>query len=205
MRIARTGSSCSMARTWTAGRSRSPATSLATTSATRSGCRTGKLAVSYDKYRASTASSATSSIAARTRTTASPSSTGSSASRQGRPGVGAAEQRHHGARPAARDDAEGPGLSDFDRGAVARRQRHGRAADREPVHARDERRHQGRALHDPLPQLHVEDVSRRPVGARRSRGARRRADHALRQRRARAPITSSRRSAAATSSTSIRR
>ena len=42
---------------------------------------------------------------------------------EGRAGMGAAQQRHHGPRAAARDDAQGSGFPDLDRGAAARRKR----------------------------------------------------------------------------------
>ena len=78
--------------------------------------------------------------------------------------------------PRPEDDAEGSGLSDLDRGAAARRTERRQAAEhREPLHAGNERRHERRAAHAALHELDVEDLRRRPVGARRGARARRRA------------------------------
>ena len=59
---------------------------------------------------------------------------------EGRPRLGVPQQRGDDPRPGGRDDEEGPGLSDLDRGAAARwPRRRQRALDGEPVHAGNER------------------------------------------------------------------
>ena len=90
--------------------------------------------------------------------------------------LGEPQQRHHVPFAAAADDDEGAGLSDLDRGAVARRtQRRQGAADREHVLARHGSRLQRRAVPEALPGLGVEDLRRRSMGEDGARRARRRA------------------------------
>ena len=60
--------------------------------------------------------------------------------------------------------------------------------DREPLHARHERRHEGGAVHPALCQFDLEDVRGRPVGPRRGRGPRRRTRPAHRRRSDRARV-----------------
>ena len=120
--------------------------------------------------------------------------------------LGQAEQRAHADVARAADDAEGPGLPHLARSAAARRARRRQAAlDRQPLHARHERRHERRAPHRALHQLDVEDLRRRPVGARGGARARRRARAPHRRGADRARVHAARRSAAATWRRSIRR
>ena len=88
----------------------------------------------------------------------------------------------------AREHEEGPGIPGLDRGPVPRGQRPRQATDGERLHARHEHRDGRQADHRALHRLEVEDLSRRPVGHRRSRGPRQRRHQAHRQRRDRARI-----------------
>ena len=115
---------------------------------------------------------------------------------EGRSRLGLSEQRPHDPRPARRDHGQGPGLPDLDRGAAARRPRVGKADDRQPVHAGDERGHGRAAHHRALHQLELEDLRRRRVGAGRGRGPRERPGDAPGGGRAGARSTRSPRSAA---------
>ena len=81
--------------------------------------------------------------------------------------VGIPQQRHYGARPNPGEHGQGPGLSDFDRSAIAWRQRQGSAAQRESLHAGHERRDGRQAHHEALRGVHFADVPWRSMGARR--------------------------------------
>ena len=140
--------------------------------------------------RRSTTSSATSSTRSRSRPTGlSPSTASSTSSWPAGPGWA---QRNNGLMLHAPDPKTMLKDQDFPishRGAAAGRPRRRQAADdREPLHAGHERRHERPAVHPALRQLDLEDVRRRPVGARRGRGPRRRTRPAHRRRSDRARV-----------------
>ena len=97
----------------------------------------------------------------------------------GRSRVGDPQQRPDAAQPVAAVDGEGSGLSHLGRGPAPRRPAERQAAlDRQHVLARHPGLHQRDDGQGALPELEVADLRRRPVGARRGRGARRRAPDA---------------------------
>ena len=92
---------------------------------------------------------------------------------------------------------------DLGRGPAPRRSAERQAAlDRQHVLARHAGLHQRHDGEGALPEFEVADLRRRPVGARRGRGARRRAPDAQSRRADRARVRASRRSAAARSTSS---
>ncbi len=96
-----------------------------------------------------------------------------------RPGVGDPQQRPDAAQPGAAVDGEGSGLSHLGRGPAPRWPPEREAAvDRQHVLARHTGLHRRDDGEGALSEFEVADVRGRPVGARRSGGARRRAPDA---------------------------